>query len=88
MSRKFLLALISLLIASLGVLPTGAVAQVPSGVPGKFAACMDTGYQTLVRSNGTAFANLGSCVSYAVQGGALFRATDAGSVYTILRGFG
>ncbi len=88
MSRKFLLALASLLMASLGVLPTSAAAQVTSGAPGKFAPCMDGGYQTLVRSNGTAFATLGSCVSYAVQGGALFRAMDASSVYTLLRGFG
>jgi hypothetical protein len=88
MSRKFLQTLMSLLIASLGALPASAAAQVGSGVPGKFAPCMDSGYQTLVRSNGTSFANLGSCVSYAVRGGALFRAIDASSVYTMLRGFG
>jgi hypothetical protein len=88
MSRKFLVALTSLLIASLGMVPTSATGQVLSGVPSKFAPCLDSGYKTLVRSDGTSFATVGACVSYAVQGGALFRAIDASSLYTMLRGFG
>jgi hypothetical protein len=88
MSRKFLVVLTSLLIASLGMVPTSATAQVLSGVPSKFAPCLHGGYQTLVRSDGTSFATVGACVSYAVKGGTLFRAIDASSVYTLLRGFG
>lgn len=88
MSRKFLLPLMSLVIASFGMLPASAAAQVSSGVPTKFAPCLHGGYQVLVRSNGTSFGNVGACVSYAVRGGTLFRALDATSVYTPLRGFG
>jgi len=88
MSRKFLVALVSLAIASLGMMPVGAAAEVSSGVPSKFAPCLDGGYKVLVRSNGTSFANLGACVAYAVQGGTLFRELDASSLYTPLRGSG
>jgi hypothetical protein len=49
---------------------------------------MDGGYQVLARSDGTSFRNQGACVSYVVRGGTLFRALDASSVYTPLRGFG
>lgn len=34
-------------------------------------ACQKGGWQTLVRQDGTAFANTGDCVSYAAHGGAL-----------------
>ena len=88
MPKKFLLALMSFVIASLGMLPASAGAQVFSGVPSKFALCLDGGYRTLARANGTSFANPGACVSYAVHGGTLFRSIDASSVYTPLRGFG
>ena len=88
MSRRFLALIVSLAIASLGLMPVGAAAQVSSGVPATFAPCLDGGYKTLVRSNGTSFQNLGACVAYAVQGGTLFRLLDASSVYTPLRGFG
>lgn len=88
MSRRFLAPLVTLAIASLGVLPVSASGQVSSGVPSTFAPCLDGGYQVLVRADGTSFANLGACVSYAVRGGTLFRLLDASSVYTLLRGFG
>ncbi len=88
MFRGFLAPVVSLVIASVGLVPVIAAAQVSSGVPAKFAPCLDGGYKTLVRSNGTSFANLGACVSYAVRGGTLFRSLDASSVYTLLRGFG
>lgn len=83
MSRRFLAPLLTLVIVSFAVLPASA-----SGPPGTFAPCLDGGYQTLVRADGTSFASLGACVSYAVQGGTLFRLIDASSVYTPLRGFG
>jgi hypothetical protein len=88
MSRMFLAPLVSMAIASLGLVPIGAAAQVSPEVPARFAPCLDGGYKTVVRSNGTSFANLGACVSYAVRGGTLFRSLDASSVYTLLRGFG
>jgi hypothetical protein len=82
MSRRLFAPLVALVIASLGTLPVSAAA------PSTFAPCLKSGYQGLVRSDGTSFANLGACVSYAVRGGALFRAFDASSVYTPLKGFG
>jgi hypothetical protein len=88
MSRRFFAPLVALVIASLGIMPVSAAARVSSGVPGKFAPCMDGGWQGLFRSNGTSFANLGACISYAVRGGALLRTIDASSVYTPERGFG
>ena len=88
MSRRFLAPLVTLAIASLGLMPVGAAAQVSSGVPAKFAPCLDGGYKVLVRADGTSFATVGACVSYAVRGGTLFRLLDASSLYTPLRGFG
>ena len=88
MSRRILAPLLSLAIASLGVMPVSAAGQVSSGVPGSFAPCLHGGYQVLVSADGTPFANVGACVSYAVRGGVLFRLLDASSVYTPLRGFG
>jgi hypothetical protein len=88
MSRRLLVALASVAIASLGMLPVSGAAQAPSGVPNTFAPCLGGGYQTLVRSDGTSFANLGACVSFAVRGGTLFRALNASSVYTPQRGSG
>jgi hypothetical protein len=88
MSRRILAPLVSLAIASLGMLPLNVTAQVSAGVPNEFAPCLDGGYKVLVRSDTTSFANLGACVSYAVRGGTLFRLLDASSVYTPLRGFG
>lgn len=82
MARRFLAPLVALVIASLGALPVSAAA------PSTLAPCMDGGYKGLVRSDTTTFANVGACVSYAVRGGTLFRALDASSVYTPLRGFG
>src|SRR5258708_33586080 len=82
MSRRLLAPFVALVIASLGALPVSAAA------PSTLAPCLDGGYQGLVRSDGTSFANVGACVSYAVRGGTLFRAIDANSVYTPLRGFG
>src|SRR5258706_1603140 len=81
MSRRLLAPFVALVIASLGALPVSAAA------PSALAPCLDGGYQGLVRSDGTSFANVGACVSYAVRGGTLFRAVDASSVYTPLRGF-
>jgi hypothetical protein len=88
MTRRFLAPVVSLAMATLAMLPMPVSAQTSSGVPSKFAPCLDGGYKTLVRANGTSFENLGACVSYAVQGGTLFRLLDASSVYTPLRGFG
>jgi hypothetical protein len=88
LSPKFLAPLVALAIASLGTLPVNAAAQVFSGAPSTFAPCFDGGYQGMVRSDGTSFANLGACISYAVRGGKLFRTLDASSVYTALRGSG
>ena len=88
MSPRFVAPLVALVIAGLGLLPVSAAAQVSSGAPSALAPCLDGGYQGLVRSDGTSFASVGACVSYAVRGGTLFRAFDASSVYTPLRGFG
>lgn len=88
MSRRSLAPIMSLVIASLGLMPVGAAAQVSSGVPASFAPCLDGGYKTLVTSTAAPFETLGACVSYAVRGGTLFRLLDASSVYTPLRGFG
>ncbi len=88
MSRRFLALLVSLVIASLAFLPVAAAAGVRQGVPSRFAPCMDGGYQSLFRSNGSSFANLGACVSYAVRGGTLFRQLDASSTYPAQRGSG
>jgi hypothetical protein len=82
MSRRLLAPFVALVIASLGALPVSAAA------PSTLAPCLDGGYQGLVRSDGSSFANVGACVSYAVRGGTLFRTIDASSVYTPLRGFG
>jgi hypothetical protein len=87
MSRGLFAPLVALVIAGLGTLPVSA-AQGSSGAPPTFAPCMEGGWQVLVRSNGTSFANLGACISYAVRGGTLLRTIDASSVYTPERGFG
>jgi hypothetical protein len=87
MSRRLFAPLVALVIASLGTVAVSA-AQVSAGAPSTIAPCMDGGYRGLARADGTSFANQGACVSYAVRGGALLRAIDAGSVYEPGRGFG
>ena len=88
MSPRFVAPLVALVIAGLGLLPVSAAAQVSSEAPSTLAPCLEGGYQGLVRSDGTSFANVGACVSYAVRGGTLLRTIDASSVYTPGRGFG
>jgi hypothetical protein len=80
--RSLLLALASIAVMAFALVPTDASAASPKD------ACKGGGYLTLDRSDGTSFKNQGQCVSYAVHGGTLFRALDASSVYTALRGFG
>lgn len=88
MSLRFFAPVVAIVIASLGLMPVSAAAQVSSGAPSKLAPCLDGGYLVLVRSDGTPFSNQGECVSYSVRGGTLFRSFDAASLYTPLRGFG
>lgn len=88
MSRRLISPLVALVISSLGLLPVSVAAQVSAGAPTALAPCLNGGFHQLVRSDGTSFESVGACVSYAVRGGALFRALDASSTYTPLRGFG
>ena len=80
--RSVLLALVAIVVLAVSLVPADASAASQKD------ACKGGGYRTLVRSDSASFKNQGECVSYAVQGGTLFRALDASSVYAALRGFG
>lgn len=79
---RFLLAFLSMGVLAFSLAPTGASAASQKD------ACKNGGYLTLSSADGTSFKNQGLCVSYAVQGGTLFRSIDASSVYTALKGAG
>ena len=87
MSRRALNLLAS---ASLAVLMTTACQEAPVGPLDSAAplfarggnsdaahACQDGGYANLFRTDGTGFANVGECVSYAAHGGVLARQLTA-----------
>ena len=82
MKHRFLLPLSSIVVLAFSLAPTGASAASQKD------ACKNGGYLTLASSDGTSFENQGLCVSYAAQGGALFRSIDASSVFMALRGAG
>jgi hypothetical protein len=56
-------------------LPT-ATAAAPGGNNSAAKACQQGGYASLVRSDGSRFANVGECVSYAAHGGIFDRDDD------------
>src|SRR5215470_6871945 len=49
----------------------GGTAYAGGGNSGAAHACQNGGWMNWVRADGTAFKNLGDCVSYAAQGGVL-----------------
>jgi hypothetical protein len=62
---------LSLLAASVLCLSQAAVASAAGGNSTNVHRCLNGGWQTFVRSDGSPFANLGNCASYAAQGGTL-----------------
>jgi hypothetical protein len=62
---------LSLLAASVFCLSQAAVASAAGGNSLNVQRCLRGGWQTFVRSDGSPFANLGDCASYAAQGGTL-----------------
>jgi hypothetical protein len=59
-------------LAALGA-PSAAMA---GGNSGNAQACQQGGWQTLVRQDGTAFANQSDCVSYGANGGTLYHSEN------------
>jgi hypothetical protein len=57
--------------------PAGATAN--SGNSANAKACQNNGWQTLYRSDGTAFKNQGDCVSYAARGNTAFQSVCSAS---------
>ena len=60
--------LASLAAATITVTAFGGIAHAGGGTSGAAMACRHGGWRSLHRSDGTAFANQGDCVSYAAHG--------------------
>jgi hypothetical protein len=69
MKRAFMAAV--MFGASLALLVGAGTAAAGGGNSDAAKACQQGGWQTLVRQDGTGFANTGDCVSYGAHGGAL-----------------
>jgi hypothetical protein len=61
---------LALLATGVACLSLAAVASAGGGISASAQLCQNS-WQTLLRSDGSSFANQGACVSYAAQGGAL-----------------
>jgi hypothetical protein len=55
-----------------------ATSAADGGNSGKAALCRQGGWESVTRSNGTAFDNTGDCVSYAAQGGVFGSSSRSG----------
>jgi hypothetical protein len=69
MKRRAIFALAACL--AVVCLSQAAAALAGGGNSANAKLCQKGGWQTLVRSDGSSFANQGACVSYAAQGGTL-----------------